>query len=1373
MVRMLIFPILCFLCLAVFESDGYSAMVPGDAQSHVARPLSPRALLKTALKQPATADEHNYRDGEVLVKFRTGTDNTGRQRFHERHGTKKVKEYPGLRLERIKIRQGDTVVEAVKRLKNDPAIEYVEPDYVQKIQATPTDPRFVEQWSLANSGQTGGTSGADMKAKAAWDLTTGSNQVYVAVIDTGIDYNHPDLAANVWTNPGEIPGNGLDDDGNGYIDDIHGYNAITNGGDPLDDNGHGTHVAGSIGAVGNNAVGVTGVNWNVRMIACKFLNSGGSGYTSDAVECLLYVKSLKDRGIPIVATNNSWGGGSFSQALLDAINAQQDILFMAAAGNDSNNNDAGPSYPPSYDAPNIIAVAATDHNDRIASFSNYGKRTVHVGAPGVNILSTMSATNNFSITDSYGTLSGTSMATPHVTGLAALLKAQDSQRDWRQIRNLIIAGGDDTLLLREKTASGKRISALGSLSCNNKPLLVPLKYPSFPVPLGISTTISAQSINCSAPAGPVTVTTPGGQTISLIDDGIAPDAVAGDGIFTASWTPPTDAGTIHYLKFLSPAGTVFVPPLNVTRYLPQANLDVPYSQTIHVTDGIPPYTITLSGGSLPTGLSMDAAGVISGTPAATGSFTFSLNISDSVGRTSGKLYTLEVTDDMVIEKNALILENGNYSVPKATATDASGNIYVAGSVSNGSYDMVQTVKYDPAGNVAWSAVYDGGSSRSAEGIAVDASGNVIVVGGKPTFGGLPDALILKYDANGNQVWAKSYDNAGKSDYFFDVAVDATGNIYATGFSDFLITGVGNRNELLLAKFNTAGDLQWERIVNDGDLVQGFGVTVDQSGNIYVAGDRATAVPTGSNSVQFWYTFLTIKYAPDGTLFWSRTFGEPGWERANSVAADATGNIYVAGEMTYPSFFKLDTNGNLLWSANFCQNGFCPQLLQVIIDGNGNPTLFGIIYDGVSAYNYWIGKSTTSGSLLWSKKIQGDNQDYLRISGALDKDNNLCISRPFETRFLTSTFHEALHANKKALPGAQRGIPYSQGLEAMGGTAPYTWALTAGSLPDGLTFDPGRGMISGTPTTSGTTSFTLQLGDAHGTTVAIPLSITVFEPVMITTETVANSIMEASYYQQLAVTGGSPPYKWVVSGVPFGLNINQDTGELTGSPTMAWASNFSAIVTDANGFSATRSYWIQVLGINDTAPPAILGLGYNYMLYGGGGTEPYTWTIASGAIPPGFSLNDTHQWNAYITGTPTATGSYNFSVKIQDSAGLSYTKPMTIDITPPACQASPIRLPHTPIHYYDLLDSVLPYTSAQDTIQLQAVNITGSTTIDKMWYTLSFKGGYDCYFTATSGYTDMQGNVTVSNGTITLENLRIHGTLLLTGGISTLEQICVQ
>ena len=287
-----------------------------------------------------------------------------------------------------------------------------ERDYLVFPTLLPDDTSFSQLWGMHNTGQTGGTADADIDAQEAWDLTTGSREILVGVIDTGVDRHHPDLAPNMWRNPNELAANGVDDDRNGFIDDIYGWDFFADDNDPMDENNHGTHCSGTIGGVGNNRAGVTGVCWQVSIVGIRFLGPVG-GSTSDAIECVNYSRTL---GVDL--TSNSWGGGGFSSLLQAAIvNAgQADQLFVAAAGNDASNSDLAPQYPAGYAADNIVSVAASTDRDGLSSFSNYGQTTVDIAAPGSSILSTVRS-------GGYSTFSGTSMATPHVAGAVALLKS--------------------------------------------------------------------------------------------------------------------------------------------------------------------------------------------------------------------------------------------------------------------------------------------------------------------------------------------------------------------------------------------------------------------------------------------------------------------------------------------------------------------------------------------------------------------------------------------------------------------------------------------------------------------------------------------------------------------------------------------------------------------------------------------------------------------------------------------------------------------------------------------------------------------------------------------------------------------------------------
>jgi subtilisin family serine protease len=339
----------------------------------------------------------------------------------------------------------------------------IEPDFLMHVASTiPNDPGFVNQYGLNNTGQYGGTAGADIQAPAAWDVTQGSSNVIVAVIDTGVQLDHPDLAANIWTNPGEIADDGIDNDGDGYVDDVHGWNFVSNNNNPSDDFGHGTTVAGIISAVGNNAVGITGVSWHTKILPLKAFDSSGNGDTAWAIAALNYCIDLKRMGFDIVAANASWGGPGYSRALQRAITdfGNAGMIFVAAAGNNGQNNDTSGFYPASFGLPNIISVAATTNTDSLAGFSDYGKASVDLGAPGVDIYSTARYSSYTSATSTQGT----SFATPFVTGVVALAcSISPPNVSYTTICNAILNGGDPIAALAGKTVTGKRLDAYGTL----------------------------------------------------------------------------------------------------------------------------------------------------------------------------------------------------------------------------------------------------------------------------------------------------------------------------------------------------------------------------------------------------------------------------------------------------------------------------------------------------------------------------------------------------------------------------------------------------------------------------------------------------------------------------------------------------------------------------------------------------------------------------------------------------------------------------------------------------------------------------------------------------------------------------------------------
>ena len=542
----------CLCMLVLCAATAWSATFPADAAADSGKPKAV-AISKSLPDKPVARGILAKYKSQVLSRRINGPDIAasvsgldlqverayglvpGLVRFGMAAGTKQA----AASAQQASISGAPSLDERIKALRATGLFEYVEPDWPVHALLTPSDAAFVrgDLWGLRNTGQSGGVAGIDINATAAWDVTTGSSDVIVGVVDTGIRHTHRDLSTRMWVNPLEVAGNGIDDDGNGYIDDVHGINAINRSGNALDDNDHGTHVAGTIAASANDAGDHVGVAFNVRLMALKFLAADGSGSTSDAIACIEYAVA---QGVDVL--NNSWGGGPYSAALEDAI-AQANaagILFIAAAGNDASNNDNLPAYPASYAVPNVVSVAAIDRRGELASFSNFGATSVDLAAPGVAIFSTTAGTDA-----EYDSFSGTSMATPHVSGVAALLKSQwPADTVATQVQRLL-ASTVPLASLQGRVATGGMVDAFGALTAAADGVLELALSTDGNINAGERGVFHLRVTDVFPILGANVQGTFGGvTTAAFADDGLGADVSANDGVYTAEIVVPNVTGGI-------------------------------------------------------------------------------------------------------------------------------------------------------------------------------------------------------------------------------------------------------------------------------------------------------------------------------------------------------------------------------------------------------------------------------------------------------------------------------------------------------------------------------------------------------------------------------------------------------------------------------------------------------------------------------------------------------------------------------------------------------------------------------------------------------------------------------------------------------------
>ena len=537
------------------------------------------AVLAVSVSGQQQPPRRTYAPGEVIVKYAQGATALQRNSLLAARSAARVRRFARIDAELLRLPANQTVEAAIAAFRAMPGVALVQPNYTRHTtqSAPPNDPFWLDgsMWNLSK-----------IQADLAWsNFGAGDSNVVIANIDTGVDYTHPDLAANMWVNPVEIPDNGIDDDGNGYVDDVHGINTANHTSDPFDDQGHGTHTAGTAAAAGNNGEGITGVTWNSKILSCKFLDSTGYGTDAGAIECFDYVLMMKQRGVNIRVTSNSWGGtreGPVAEVLVAAIDAAgvAGIINVFGAGNDGMNNDVVPFDPASYDVPSIIAVASSGPTDRRSSFSNYGATSVDIAAPGQDILSTYPFGN-------YEYLSGTSMATPHVAGAAALLAGLNPSLTPLEIKQLLMDNVDQQTRWNGVVVSGGRLnvfkaaSMVGNVTPNEPPtvsLTNPAEGQTFREPVTVSLAATAAdtdgniaSVSFFANGSPLGLDTTSPYSLNWIN---APPgvytltAVATDNLGKSTTSAPVhvtvEANPPPTVEITSPAeGAAFVSPATI------------------------------------------------------------------------------------------------------------------------------------------------------------------------------------------------------------------------------------------------------------------------------------------------------------------------------------------------------------------------------------------------------------------------------------------------------------------------------------------------------------------------------------------------------------------------------------------------------------------------------------------------------------------------------------------------------------------------------------------------------------------------------------------------------------------------------------------
>lgn len=1148
--------LILLLCLSFLPlSSGHAAFLGGNSAvqspGRTVMPIMQTPPFDNLSSHPAK-NGTRYREGEILVKFRPALSDAGRSALHGKHGSKRLKEFKKLNLHQVQLKKGLSVEAALKLYRTDPGVEFVEPNYLVSAAATPNDPFYASSGSWGQPYQD--LWGLHkMQLASAWETTKGSAQVVVAVSDTGLDLSHPDIQANIWSDPVEIL-NGIDDDGNGYVDDVNGWNFITGSNDFADDHGHGTHVSGTIAAGTDNGVGMAGVSWYTRIMPLKFLDANGQGSVGDGIASILYAA---DNGAQVV--NCSWGFTSYSQSLKEAIEYafQKGVVVVAAAGNGS--MEAAEFYPGGYG--NVLTVAATDNLDQKASFTNFGA-AVDVSAPGVDILSLRAGTTDMyldggtHVVDTrYFRASGTSMAAPHVSGLAALLFAENPTWTGKQVMAQIVATADG---LADAGLGSGRVNAPAALTA--PPTRQRLQYE------GLTIVPESGADDGYLRAGQSYLITASVRSIGAPTYAVVELATFDNFVIVADYAAPLN--DLPAWEVVSNASHPF-------------RIEVsPNAPKLHRVD----FTLAILGpdGSRTT-VSFDKriSPHASGWPVAVGEDSFSdPTLTDLDG---------DGVPEVVMHSDQIYVLKGD-GTPLPGWPRPSPGLHSEGIAAG---DLDGDGRPELVGNsmdavYAWKA--DG---TMLPGFPLDLSS--IAQGGA----GFLNLALGDLDGDGRLEIVCSANWAGK--------------VYAWRGDGSVLPGwpttVTPANSLTNYMFPAIGDLDGDgthevlvptadKLVHawhgDGSPVTGWPVALPEQPDAVVIGDLQG---NGESKI--------FVGAADSRVYAFNSDGSPlpGWPQAGAAPAlgdlDGDGMLEIVTDgVSLISAYR--GNGTQLpgWPRAKLSNTLKSPLLADI-DGDGGVevverTLWGIYAwhaDGTPIANFPVQIASDDMALpdasLAIGDIKGNGKPYL-VTGSGSGDRSIHVFEvPGSVAPLRLTWpmqqRDAQRSGRSSRApvivtsrfAAVPGLPYQLALAAREGLAPYSWTVAAGALPAGLTLDA-SGTISGTPLAPGSSGFTLRVRDAAGVAALRAFTFTVAAVVIETVELPA-AHTGIAYSQTLSVAGGVAPYAWSVAGgaLPPGLSLDPATGVIAGWASAGGNFAFSVRVADSDGKEASQGLQLTV------------------------------------------------------------------------------------------------------------------------------------------------------------------------------------------------------